>query len=525
MLRLIGHSGVGKSRLLKEFETNNQSTTAIYRELNAFENWANDNSDKTKILFIDESNIEDLHFTMFAPLKDKIEAGETKKIFYQGKFYDLSENHKVVFAQNPAKYGGGRFEQKLFDDGKIPAIYLRDFSASYIYEKILKSAIYDQLSEEIRSENLPEEIFKDFAKPLIEEYQKSNANKKSEEDSNQETVRELQEKMLQLIEQVIFERDEQAQTPNSISSFISTNATKEVEEALTNAISVRQKQREGVFPNKAVGLNGVLLEGDSGVGKSVLIEAVLASKGIKPATLEERDLSKNKAIADAAIHLPRSNSNSTKFGETPNLMFYKIDANLPLDKKKQIIIKAFEEGNIVWIDEINSCIDDGLEKILNAALTGDHPEGKSAKNVKPGFMLISSVNSAGLEGRSIISPALRHRTTQPRVKGLKEYKVEDLTKIISHWISQDETLQQHQNSTQNHQKIAENFLECLNSNGGERLNLRMLKSNLPKILSKYEELFASQPKNSIHPLRAISLSPNIPNLKSIDSIEPSPSTR
>ncbi len=353
---------------------------------------------------------------------------------------------------------------------------MRDFSASYIYEKILKSAIYDQLSEEIRNENLPEEFFKYFAEPLIKEYQKSNANKKSEEDSNQETVRELQEKMLQLVEQVIFERDEQAQTPNSISSFISTNATKEVEEALTNAISVRQKQREGVFPNKAVGLNGVLLEGDSGVGKSVLIEAVLSSKGIKPATPE----------------------NSASASES-NLMFYKIDANLPLNQKKQIIIKAFEEGNIVWIDEINSCIDDGLEKILNAALTGDHPEGKSTENVKPGFMLISSVNSAGLEGRSIISPALRHRTTQPRVKGLKEYKVEDLTKIISHWISQDETLQQHQNQTQNHQKIAENFLKCLNSNGGERLNLRMLKSNLPKILTKYEKFFKSPPKNSTYP--------------------------
>jgi MoxR-like ATPase len=329
------------------------------------------------------------------------------------------------------------------------------------------------LSEEISSENLPDEIFKDFAKPLIEEYQESNANKKSEEDSNQETVRELQEKMLQLVERAIFERDEQAQTPNSISSFISTNATKEVEEALTNAISVRQKQREGVFPNKAVGLNGVLLEGDSGVGKSVLIEAVLASKGIKPATPE----------------------NSASASES-NLIYYKIDANLPLDKKKQIIIKAFEEGNIVWIDEINSCIDDGLEKILNAALTGDHPEGKSTENVKPGFMLISSVNSAGLEGRSIISPALRHRTTQPRVKGLKEYKVEDLTKIISHWISQDETLQQHQNQTQNHQKIAENFLKCLNSNGGERLNLRMLKSDLPKILTKYKELFSEPEINS-----------------------------
>lgn len=51
--------------------------------------------------------------------------------------------------------------------------------------------------------------------------------------------------------------------------------------------------------------------------------------------------------------------------------FYKIDAGTSLDKMKQIVIKAYEQGNIIWIDEINCCIDNSdLEKILNATLTG-----------------------------------------------------------------------------------------------------------------------------------------------------------
>lgn len=226
------------------------------------------------------------------------------------------------------------------------------------------------------------------------------------------------------------------------------------------ALNIRQKQRSGDFPSKAVGLNGVLLEGDSGVGKSVLISAMLQHQGIK-----------EKKFGDAA--------------EDGDWNYYKIDANLPLEKKKEIIIKAFEEGNVVWIDEINSCVDDGLEKILNAVLTGDHPEGKDVKDVKPGFMLISSVNSAGLEGRSLISPALRHRTTMPRVKSLKEYSAEDLTKIINHWLPDDIEENLADNVIQ---YIATNFKTCLESKGGEVLNLRMLKDSLPEILPAYIEL-------------------------------------
>lgn len=135
MLRLVGHSGVGKSGLLKEVEGDE---VIICRELSSFGKWVDDKDPthigKTKILFLDESNIEDLHFTMFSPLKN----GGNRRILHEGKFYQLSENHKVVFACNPAEYGGGRKVQKLFEDTDIPAIELRDFPRSYIYEKILK---------------------------------------------------------------------------------------------------------------------------------------------------------------------------------------------------------------------------------------------------------------------------------------------------------------------------------------------------------------------------------------------------
>ena len=116
---------------------------------------------------------------------------------------------------------------------------------------------------------------------------------------------------------------------------------------------------------------------------------------------------------------------------------------------------AFEEGNVVWIDELNSCIDDGLEKILNAVLTGEHPEGKSGK---PGFMLISSINSATeLEGRSMISPALRHRTLWHDVRSLKNYEENDFNRIITCWTKDDA------NFISAAPEVARDFMACLHS--------------------------------------------------------------
>lgn len=60
LVQMIGHSGVGKSRLMKMFEENPRCGIRIYREMKDFESWAEDiDVGVTKILFIDESNIED----------------------------------------------------------------------------------------------------------------------------------------------------------------------------------------------------------------------------------------------------------------------------------------------------------------------------------------------------------------------------------------------------------------------------------------------------------------------------------
>ena len=424
MLLLEGQSGVGKSSIIKEFTQSDQDTISIHRELSSFEQWAMDTEpEKTKILFIDESNIEDKHFTLFCGMKTD---GE-KKLFYNGKFYPLTTHHKVVFACNPIEYGGGRFAQKLFNQGDIPIIEFKDFPASYIYENILKSSIYC----EAIAEQLDEPTFKAICSPLIQSY-------KENQTVTGDTVRELQEQVLKTLLtalKIAPARDLRGK------NFITTTATKAAEQTLYEAINIRSKQRNGIFNNVASGLNGLLLEGGAGVGKSEMIKEMLSANNIRPYT------------------------------ELGGHCYHKIEADLPFSEKKHIIIKAFEAGNIIWLDEINSCIDDGLEKLLNSVLTGIHPE-TGEKSAKAGFMLLASCNSAGLEGRSIISPALRHRMSSPKLKELAEYEIAELTVIIKHWYRHDSI------DDAKVIKLATAFKKIISTPEYKDYNLRMLRDVL-----------------------------------------------
>ena len=85
----------------------------------------------------------------------------------------------------------------------------------------------------------------------------------------------------------------------------------------------------------------------------------------------------------------------------------KIDAGLPLNEKKSRLLNAFEHGWSVWIDEFDACTE-GLEKFINALMTGQNPEtGEQAKH--PGFIILGTGNGATMSGRKELSEALDSR--------------------------------------------------------------------------------------------------------------------
>jgi len=458
VLQIFGHSGVGKSSLFRELKENGfaiKGDVKVYDELSSFESWANNKEEgKPKILVIDEFNVDgSTNFTTFRDLANN--PNSSQRIFHQGKFYDLDENHKVVFLGNPKSYGN-RFEQKLFKDCKVKEFDLQDFPTSYIYENILKKPIFAGLSGKA-SNSLTEDNFKEIAIEQIKDYKAKNQVKHQPEhdDLPKETVRELQEKVLKEIAEKI--------RPISLgnvknNTFIATEANQESIAELQSAIQIRQLQKSGEFPPQSLGTCGVIFKGDSGVGKSVMIEAVLENRGItKTTSLENLDPEKH--------------------------YYYKISASLPMEKIKENLIKAFELGVIVVFDEMNTRIKEGgLEKDINALLTGQHPTNSSIKP-KAGFMIITSVNQATHGGRSNFSSAIEHRCNMISAKPLNQYTQDDFKKIITNWIEHDKGILIQKEDKSKINEIADSFIKFLKKDP-RACNLRDLK----KILENQETL-------------------------------------
>ena len=362
LARLMGSTGVGKSSLMRELA---RTGVSVYRELEALDSWANDSSKQIKILFIDEHNIENLHFTFLAPLLK----GGKPCIAYHGQLYELDEYHKVVFAGNDETYGGGRVEQNLFKHYSIPHLILENFPPCYIYHRILKP-IFDRVS------GLNPLQVHEKAQKLIQ--------------TGGMTVRGLQQEALDFCSSCLLSQENQDQyfNPPADSDFFVAPYIEKANAALLQALLIKDQQRSGMLPGHGWGLNGVLIEGKPGIGKTEMIRHCLEISG------------------------------------SP---YIKIDANASFEKKKEQLLKGFHEGIPVWIDELNACCDDGLEKVLNSLLTGVDLKEAPAKN--PGFMLIGSVNGIDLEGRSALSPALQDRCVRCTVNLPQE---NDIKQILEH---------------------------------------------------------------------------------------------
>ena len=401
MLHLTGVSGVGKSSLVEEFSTKNN--IKLYSGLDSVLNFSKDKSDEEKILFIDESNIEDFHLTFLEELK----RGETR-FLYKGEILSLSPKHKIVFASNPMEYGGGRSLQKLFSDGKIQEIELQPMPQNYIMHLLMRD-IFAKCTIPVKGiprlfEESFEESFEEFCKTKIQEYNKKLASE------NPLTIRELQQEALLYLA---------AKSENALkyiklstANFISTTETKEIEEQILAAINLIKLQESQELPQ--AGTPGILLEGLPGMGKSVMLEAYLKKH----------------------------------FGEDS---FIKISSSNSLEEKLKLIEQAYEEGKKLMIDELDASIDDGLEKVLNLALSNFHPNEAKQKQVregelkiKPGFALFATSNGIELEGRKLISPAIRHRLKAPTKPAKKaqdsasapqEEVCNEICEIIKSWIS------------------------------------------------------------------------------------------
>jgi hypothetical protein len=92
-------------------------------------------------------------------------------------------------------------------------------------------------------------------------------------------------------------------------------------------------------------------------------------------------------------------------------------------EKESLLLKAFDQGAVVLIDEINS--GPMMERLLNDLLMGRRGDGQRPKN--PGFMVIGTQNPASMAGRRAPSTALSRRMIQDV---LPDYSAEEMYEIL-----------------------------------------------------------------------------------------------
>ena len=197
---------------------------------------------------------------------------------------------------------------------------------------------------------------------------------------------------------------------SALSTYIKTPGNSPIYQSLRGFLDVHNLQMKDHLPRN-IGLNGFLITGSAGLGKSALVETLLTEEQYTEISAEE-------------LQTP---SNGTEPYTSDRRQFFKLDVNLPLSTQKELLIQAMSLGVIVWIDEINAILDSGIEKDLNALLTGLHPDLKTPLP-HPG-KIIMTANGADLPGRALISPAIHARSITHSIP-LPE--INDIHRLLTH---------------------------------------------------------------------------------------------
>lgn len=435
---LTGLSGVGKSTFVEQ-EFAKKNVAALHLGENKIEAWALDRTSGIKLLFIDEANLIQRNWSEFEGLFH-----QPPSILVDNKRYLLSPEHKIVFAGNPCSYGDERQLATLFKQhGK--AVVFNPLPPAFIYQQTLKPIF--------ENTRLTKKSIDNICRYLLDVYAFLCAESKTDVLIS---PRELQ--MMALLVNLNFRQnprldvmditrqvawdlaihlvppssrlkfDQQfkpkqnllalttSPMPDQNTEFQITESRLQTWQQLDKLFALREWRQQ---PNRNVGqkyggLGGMVLEGEPGIGKSELVIASLRAHGFVEVTMDE-------------FRLPTASVD----------VFYRMPVSMSIDDKEELLLKAFDEGAVVVIDEINCS--PMMERFLNELLMGKRP--KSSKNAgvadesgeqyrpqKPGFMIIGTQNPTTMAGRRATSAALQRRLINVN---LPVYPADEIEQILS----------------------------------------------------------------------------------------------
>ena len=425
---LAGLTGVGKTTSVEEIFTTSESILFISEK--ELINWATAQGQKNKILFIDEANLSITQWSQFEGLFH-----HPRSVIINGDYYPLSEQHQLIFAGNPLSYGDDRRIARLFKRHGNACVF-DPLPAAFIHEKIIKP-IFERSLVGFAQINL-------ISQELLAVYQFII---KCSQDEVLISPREIQMMALMIRQYLtLFPTDNQVQiqkiaqsyatriginlVPSSfLKSFKSKFAHEEMEisgiplKALSqnsslfvltpsrNTVlqqlhdfvslqSIRRKNPHALNDSQAYGgLGGWVLEGEPGIGKSEMVVHYLLNQGIHEAKIDS-----------AQSHDAH--------------MFYRIPVSMELGTKEKVLLKAFDEGAIVIIDEINSA--PMMEQLVNCLLMGKTPAGR--RPARLGFAIIGTQNPATMPGRRQSSTALSRRMQTCYLSAYRDEEMLDILK-------------------------------------------------------------------------------------------------
>jgi hypothetical protein len=418
---IVGASGIGKSTFVqKKLKDAYGENITITEGLDKLNEWIkNTDNNKEKILFIDEANL-------LAPGALAIFEGlfsNPPKLLIDGTLRELSPNHKVIFAGNFGNFKGRQQHELFTQHGRV--IQFKEWPDTFLKEKIihpeivklLKNVKHEELENVFLSayhyinELLPdthpatarnlqmmvlqfEQLQKQLPKLTVTETACMAAYEEMSGLLNRE-----QQKKLKTFLQKQFQADIKAiktELKSNVADiesdkFFTTKKRVNPIRILNNLFAMRDTKLKS---NEAMAVNGLLLEGDPGIGKSLMAIEYLKSQGFQDGNLS-----------------PHTDK-----------LYYHLTPTDPI-KMRETLEKAFHAGAVVIIDEINTM---SLESILNPLLSG--VDSKGAEATKPGFFVIGTQNPISFDKRQVFSTALLNRFKK---LDLKNYEKEDLETIVN----------------------------------------------------------------------------------------------
>lgn len=416
---LAGLTGVGKSRFVEQ----ELGDRHIFHGEEAMAAWAGAASEEKPTLFIDEANLSTKLMSEFEGLFQ-----EPPGILINGEYHVLSRQHQVVFAGNPLNYGDERKLSPLFYRHGNSLVF-QPLSPAFIYERVIKPVLQDTFSDAsmaiIAKELLSVYQFlvdishKDvlitprqiqmmalsvleyehrFPHVSIQEIAKFHARnigsalipELHREQFNQDFP-EIERTSL------LGEPDEKIQ----FNRFLATPSRARVLWQLSDVLHLRSYQRNINAQRSALrtgGLHRFVIEGEPGIGKSEIVVELLTSFGIHEACLTDSVQQQNA--------------------------FYRLLPSMQFDVQQAILLRAFDEGAIVLIDEINSM--PTLEKVLNSLLDGKHPKDNNRAPHHLGFRVFGTQNPPTMAGRRLASPALDNRTQTVYLDAYPEVEMDSI---------------------------------------------------------------------------------------------------